>query len=84
MTAMLLALTRLSRSADLSQLDIVQKLYKPDGLMFLPTVFAKQSQQGKELPGLFFPSFSDDVHLCPIRTLKDYEKHSLKLRNEET
>ena len=52
--------------------------------MFLPTALAKQSWQGKELPTLFVPSFPDDVHLCPVRTLKDYEKRSLKLRNEET
>ena len=75
---MLLALTRLSRSADLSHLDIVQKQYQPDGALFLHSALAKQ------IPGAFFPSFPSDMHLCPVRTLKDYEKRTLLLRNGET
>ena len=73
-TAMLLALTRLSRSADLSHLDIVWKQYKPDGAMFLSSALAKSPCQGKEIPGFFFPSFPDNIYLCSVRTLKDYEK----------
>ena len=56
-TAMLLALTRPSRSADLSQLDIKGRQYKPDGVVFLPTGLAKQSQQGKPVATFFYPSF---------------------------
>ena len=46
-TAMLLALTHPSRSADLCQLDVKGKQYEPDGVVFLPTGLAKQSRQGK-------------------------------------
>ena len=47
-TAMLLALTRPSRSADLSHL---MKQYKPEGVTFRPSSLAKQSRQGKPITG---------------------------------
>ena len=81
---MLLTLTRPSRSTDLSHLDIVWKQYKPDGAMFLPSALAKQSCQGKEVPGFFFHSFPDDMRLSLVRTLKDYEKRKLQLKSGET
>ena len=46
---MLLALTRPSRSADLSQLDLGRKTYKPDGVCFYPNALAKQSRQGSQI-----------------------------------
>ena len=67
---MLLALIRPSRSTDLSHLDIVRKQYKPDGAMFLPSALAKQSCQGKVIPGFFFRSFTDDMRLCPVKDSK--------------
>jgi len=54
---MLLALTRPSRSADLSHLDLARKTYKPDGVCFYPNVLAKQSRQGSQIANFFFPSF---------------------------
>ena len=43
-TTILLALTRPSRSADLSG-----RQYRPEGVAFLPCVLAKQSRQGKPI-----------------------------------
>ena len=52
-TAMLLALTRPSRSADLSQLSLIGKQYKPEGVAFIPSGLAKQSRQGKTISEFF-------------------------------
>ena len=46
---MLLALTRPSRSADLSSLRLARRRYSPEGVTFLPAALAKQSRQGKPL-----------------------------------
>ena len=70
---MLLALTRPSRSADLSSLSLARRRYSPEGVTFLPAALAKQSHQGKPLVEFFFPSFSHDESLCPIQTLRQYE-----------
>ena len=65
-TVMLLALTRLSRSADLSQLNLQGKVYKPDGVVFIPGALAKQCRQGKPVNEFFFPSFPHDSTFCPV------------------
>ena len=54
---MLLALTRPSRSADFSQLDIRFRKYLPEGVVFQPTKLAKQSRQSKTIAEFFFPAF---------------------------
>ena len=66
-------LTRPSRSADLSQLNLSGKHYKPDGVVFTPTSFAKQSRQGKHITEFFFPSFPHDPGLCPVVIVRAYD-----------
>ena len=83
-TAMLLALTPPSRSADLSQLDIRGRQYKPDGVVFIPASLAKQSRQGKPVTPFFFPSFPPDPVICPVTTLKAYEERMALVRGTET
>ena len=83
-TAMLLALTRPSRSADLSQLNLSGKQYKPAGVAFKPSSLAKQSRQGKPITEFFFPSFPHDPGLCPVVTLKAYEERTVPCRVGET
>ena len=78
---MLLALTRPSRSAYLSQLDIRGRQYKPDGVVFIP---AKQSRQGKPVTPFFFPSFPPHPVICPVTTLKAYEERTALVRGTET
>ena len=58
-TVMLLALTRPSRSADLSQLDLQTRSFKSDGVEFVPVGLSKQSRQGKPIPNFLFPSCPD-------------------------
>ena len=78
---MLLALTR---SADLSQLDLKGRQFKPDGVTFLPTQLAKQSRQNKFLTDFFFPSFPQNRLLCPVTTLRAYEQSTATIRGTET
>jgi len=83
-TAMLMALTRPSRSADLSQLSLCGKQYKPEGAAFLPSSLAKQSRQGKPITKFFFPSFPHDPGLCPVVTLRAYEERTAPIRGTES
>ena len=71
--AMLLALTRPSRSADLCQLKVTRRRYTPDGVIFAPAELAKQSRPGRVLVNFFFPSFRNNELLCPVHTLRVYE-----------
>ena len=80
-TAMLLALTRPSWSADLSQLDIQWKSYQSDGVTFRSAPLAKQSRSSKQRPEFFFPCFKDDPRICPVVTLKAYEECTIEIRS---
>lgn len=67
-TAMLLALTRPSRSADLHSLDIAYlRTYNPEGICFIPTKLAKQKKAGKVAQTFFFPRFKvrREPHIMP-------------------
>ena len=66
---MLLALTRPSRSVDLSKLDLRGHRVTPEGSVFLPVVLAKQSRPGREIKEFFFLRFSENTKLCPIHSL---------------
>ena len=55
--AMLLALTRPSRSADLVKLDLRFRRYSPEGVTFQEAGLAKQSRAGKPRAEFFFPAF---------------------------
>ena len=81
---MLLALTRPTRSVDLSMLSISARQHRPNGVAFLPDGLAKQSRQGKPLAEFFFPSLPDNSTLCPVTTLKAYEARTESLRRGET
>ena len=72
-TVMLLALTRPSRSADLSRLNLQLRSFKSNGVVFHPAHLAKQSRSTKPMADFFFPSFDDDPTICPMVTLRAYE-----------
>ena len=80
-TVMLLALTRPSRSADLSKLDIGWRSYQSDGVTFRPAHLAKQNRSSKNIPDFFYPCFKDDPMLCPVDTLKAYEDRTKEFRD---
>ena len=54
-TVFLLAITRPSRSADLSQLDVTRVTFGNSGVSFAPTSLAKQSRQGRPVADFYFP-----------------------------
>ena len=81
---MLMSLVRPSRSADLASLCIDHCHYKPEGVVFIPSALAKQSRQGKPLTEYFFASFTDNKELCPVETLRQYQKVTASLRKEST
>ena len=83
-TVFLLAITRPSRSADLSQLSINRMKTLSNGVVFVPAVLAKQSRQGKPIEEFFFPSFPDNPVLCPVGMLRSYLDNTRSLRGEET
>ena len=69
---MLLALTRPSRSHDLSNLDLRYMKSLPDGVEFKPSTLAKQSRPSKLAAPFVFPAFPADKSLCPKESLSEY------------
>ena len=80
-TVMLLALTRSSRSADLSKLNLRFRRYLPERVTFQPTQLAKQSRQSKLLAEFFFPDLNH--LLCPVTTLRAYKDRTREYRRVE-
>ena len=82
-TAFLLAITRPSRSADLSQLNIIRIRSGAKGISFLPAPLAKQSRQGKPIESFYFPAFLANTAICPLKTLDTYLDKTKQLRENE-
>lgn len=82
-TAMLLALTRPSRSADLHSLNIGLVRSNPEGICFLPSKPAKQTKAGKIAQEFFFPRFQEKPVLCPVRAVEQYMKVTEPFRARE-
>ena len=80
----LLAITRPSWSADLSQLDTSRMRSGVNGMSFIPSTLAKQSRQGKPIESFFFPSFPQNPILCLVRTLSAYLDKTNQVRGSET
>ena len=80
-TAMLLALTRPSRSADLANLDISARTYVASGVIFKPLHLSKRSRASRPMEDFFFPEFTQDPGLCPVQALKAYESRTVAFRN---
>ncbi len=83
-TLMLMALTRPSRSADLSGLDLQYRRFLPEVVTFQPSKLAKQSRVSKPLSDFFFPAFPHNRLLCPVVTLRAYEERTAPLREGGT
>ena len=82
-TAFLMAITRPSRTADLSQLDTARLRNNITGVAFLPSVLAKQSRQGRSIVEFFFPLFPDNPALCPVKAIRAYLDRTESLRGTE-
>ena len=80
-TAMLLALTRPCRGADLAELDLRNRSYVQEGVVFQPSHLSKQSRPSHHNVKFFFPKYEEDRCLCPVEALKAYEERTLPFRN---
>ena len=83
-TAMLMALTRPSRSADLSKLDIKLRTYTSKGVRFQPSHLSKQSRSTIPVKEFFFPYYAADKSLCPVMALQTYEERTASFRSEKS
>ena len=77
--AMLMALTRPSRSADLAKLNLDRRSYS-EGVTFIPMELVKQSRQQKHGTEFFFPCYPEDERLCPVLALREYEARTAPTR----
>ena len=80
----LLALTRPSRSVDLTNLDIRFRHFCPEGVTFHAAKLAKQSRQTKPVKEFFFPKFEQNKKLCPVLALQEYEKRTSEKRSSNS
>uniref|UniRef100_A0A1X7UXX1 Tyr recombinase domain-containing protein n=1 Tax=Amphimedon queenslandica TaxID=400682 RepID=A0A1X7UXX1_AMPQE len=80
----LLAITRPSWSADLSQLDTSRMRPAGNGVSLSPSALAKQSRQGKPIETFFFPSFPQNPILCPVETISVYIDKTNQIGGNET
>ena len=83
-SAMSMCLTRPSRSADLSKLDLSTRSYTYNGVMFQPTHLSKQSRPSKAIANFLFPSFPSDRKICPVTSLRDYEERTASYRKDQS
>ena len=79
---MLLALTRQSRSSDLTSLDVRFRRYSSEGVTFQPTKLAKQSGPTKDVTDFCFARFPHNPKLCPVHTLQAYEVVTQGIRDD--
>ena len=77
---MLLALTRPSRSHDLSNLDLRCMKILPDGVEFKSNCLAKQSRPSRPAAPFVFPAFTTDKNLCPKEALSEYVSRTESFR----
>ena len=63
--AMLMALTRPSRSADVAKLDLQFRSYSVEGVTFQSNALSKQSRQQKHRTEFFFPYSVEGVTFQP-------------------
>uniref|UniRef100_A0A1X7VKA6 Uncharacterized protein n=1 Tax=Amphimedon queenslandica TaxID=400682 RepID=A0A1X7VKA6_AMPQE len=81
-TVMLLALTRTSRSAHLSNLSFKGYRNTPEGAVFISAVLAEQSRPEKNFKKLFFAKFNGDEALCPMKSLVLHIERTRELRGD--
>ena len=82
-TVMLMALSRPSRSADLSLLSMKHYRVNPEGLHFTPTGLTKQSRAGKVTSEMRFNRFTEDESICPVVTGLHYIHRTESLRSSQ-
>ena len=77
--AMLMALANADRCSDLAALDLDYMRPQVNGMLFIIPGLTKTRRNGPPLQA-FYPSFTEERQICPVRTLECYQSRSQKLR----
>ena len=80
-TVMLFALTL--KGSDLAALDLNNRSFCPEDVIFIPSHLSKQSQPSHAGVEFFFPAFIEEECLCPVATLKAYELKTKEFRQDK-
>ena len=80
--AVLLALTNASCSSDLNALDLDYCQFTLEGVLFRIPDLTKTRRSGPPKEA-FFTSFEEDPKLCPVTTLRSYERATEKWRSPD-
>ena len=70
--AMLMALSNADRCSDLVALDLNFRSFQPDGVLFIIPGLTKSRRSGPPIKA-FYPSFTEDPKLCPVKALRSSE-----------
>lgn len=77
----LMALASAGRSSDLHALDLRFRRYTPEGVIFVLPTLTKTRRSGPPKES-FFCTFEEEL-LCPVHTLRVYERRTDSLRPKE-
>ena len=80
--AMLLALANADRCSDLAALDLDYVRPQINGIKFIIPGLTKTRRSGPPLEA-FYPYFTEEPQLCPVKTFEHYQERSQKLRTSK-
>ena len=81
--ALLMALVEASRMSELQALDLRFRVFKPDGVLFKLPSLTKKRNLGLPPKELSFGAFPDNIHLCVVKCVQQYESVTLQHRPKE-
>ena len=80
--AVLFALANADRSSDLAALDLRFRTYQGNGVRFIIPGLTKTRRSGPPKEA-FYASFPEEVAICPVKTLKEYELRTVSFRPKD-
>ena len=79
----LLALSNADRSSDLQALDLTHRVFTEAGVEFTVPGLTKTRRAGQPPRVVAYGRFSEDSRLCPVLTLREYERKTSDFRRSE-
>ena len=80
--AVLMALMKVSRTSELRALDILFRVYRPNGVVFILASLTKKRTPGLPPKELLYGAFPSDKRLCVVECLKSYEERTREFRQQ--
>lgn len=77
----LLALANADRSSDLQALDLTYCTFSVEGVEFDIPGLTKTRRVGHPPRVVIYAEFPDDLRLCPVLSLREYERRTRQFRN---